>query len=329
MWQLTRWWHSRRESRKRSKFEVLLEWRTELNQYERDLLIPELIGRLRSLHAYCVQLLADCEKGLHDPAWAAMVDRLVNPGEVREGDAATGAMYFGALMRSINESYVGPLDAALKKLADVADFKTLGAALNEVGLICESITGVEEKLLVFSMRGVAIVTDRTGGAVVSPPRELELIMLPFRLIRDQLVLIATSTASSIQAWRSAEVQTKPRFLELELALTNLRNSNRALWINLLAVVVAVGLSAFFLVAADPFQLLSKNREAQGQLAEANARLRSMAAEADVFRSAVAAKEAALVTVRKEAEVLRSQRDACVHAQADQSKDLAPPRRSGQ
>jgi len=117
-------------------------------------------------------------------------------------------------------------------------------------------------------------------------------MLPFRLLRDQLVLIATSTAQSIRAWRNGEVQTKAKFFEHELAATNLTNSRIVLLTNLITVVAAVALSAFFLVAADPFSLQMKNRELHSQMEGARkseADARRIAEETTLQTSALAAR----------------------------------------
>ncbi|MFY3744003.1 hypothetical protein ACOQFB_08845 [Anaeromyxobacter sp. Red801] len=281
---LERW----RTSRRQARFRILTEWREELNGFERDLLVPEVRSRLELMLKYFEKLVADCEEQRGSAEWAALVDSLLNPpgSDPRGHRRASAEMYFGALIPQLQSNYIDPIKAVLPQLDRIETFKTLGAALNEVNLICESVTGVHELLLKFKMRGIAIVRDiATGEAVVQPPRELHLIMLPFEQILGQLVMLASSTADSLKSWRNGEAQAKPKFLELENARTSLANNTRVLWVNIATVLVAIALSAFFLVAGDPFALAKTNRVLKSDLAAAQAEQNRLASELATVRAA--------------------------------------------
>jgi hypothetical protein len=280
---LARW----RMSRHQARFRVLTEWREELNGFEQDLLLPEVRSRMELMLKYFDKLVADCEEQRESAEWAALVESVLNPpGSDPQGhEQASPEMYFGALIPQLQSNYIDPIKAVLPKLHDVGTLRALGTALNEVNLICESVTGVHEVLLKFKMRGIAIVRDvATGQTVVQPPRELHLIMLPFEQILGQLVMLASSTADSLKAWRHGEAQAKPKFLELENARTSLANNTRVLWVNIATVLVAVVLSAFFLVAADPFSLAKTNRVLKSELAAAQAEQRRLASEIVAIRA---------------------------------------------
>lgn len=262
-----------KKNRQRARFRVLTEWREDLNGFERDLLIPEVRGRMQLMLKYFDKLIADCEEQRSDTEWAALVEGILNPpsSDPRGHQRASPGMYFGALIPQLVSNYIEPIRAVLPRLERAETLQALGAAFNEVNLICESVTGVQEGLLKFRMRGIAVVRDiATGEAIVQPPRELHLIMLPFEHILGQLVMLASSTAESLKNWRNAEAQAKPKFLDLENARTSLLNNTQVLWVNIATVFLAIVLSAFFLVAGDPFALAKTNRALMSELTESRA-----------------------------------------------------------
>jgi hypothetical protein len=270
-----------RAYRKRRRYQAVLERREDLNDFETQVLLPELKGRLEWWRQLYVSLLADCEKLRADKLWSEPLKSLAHP----LAPPLTAETYFGQVIPVIRSGFLEPIDGALRLLAEVKDYSSLALALNRVHLVAETITGTEEKFLVLNLRSFVIVRDSASGAsALDLPRELTLISLPFKHIVEQLVASAKPTAGSITLWRDTEQKSRIEFLAHLNARTALKNSAVVLGINLATVVVAVVLSAFFLIANDPFQLVRSNRDLQQRVTVSDATLAQERSAASKLRA---------------------------------------------
>jgi hypothetical protein len=258
-----------RAHRKRRRYQAVLERRDDLNDFETQVLLPELRGRLEWWRQLYVSLIAECEKLRADKLWSEPLNALAHP----LAPPLTAETYFGQVIPVLRSDFLEPIDGALQLLAEVKDYGSLALALNRVHLVAETITGTEEKFLVLNLRSFVIVRDSASGAsALDLPRELTLISLPFKHIVEQLVASARPTAESITLWRDTEQKSRIEFLAHLNARTALTNSAVVLGINLATVVAAVALSAFFLIANDPFQLVLSNRALQQRVTVSDAAL---------------------------------------------------------
>jgi uncharacterized membrane protein affecting hemolysin expression len=140
--------------------------------------------------------------------------------------------------------------------------------LQKMRYVSESILRSKDALFSFRFQHQLYLTEkRTGQVIVEPPAEHDVILSHFRLALDQLARCAEAIDGSIKHWKDEIDAAKKPFLEYLAASTKAQTSRRTIWIQILAIVLALSLSAFFLTVRDPFSLARENRELKKQVRE--------------------------------------------------------------
>ena len=139
--------------------------------------------------------------------------------------------------------------------------------------LSESILRSKDALFSFRFQHQLYLTEKkTGQVVVEPPAEHDVILSHFRVALDQLIRCAEAIDGSIKHWKYEVDAAKKPFLEYLTASTNAQTSRRTIWIQILAIVMALSLSAFFLTVRDPFSLARENQELKRQTRELRSEL---------------------------------------------------------
>lgn len=156
---------------------------------------------------------------------------------------------------------VDDIDEILKKYKDIEDIKALGLFLTEVNCLCSSFLNINNKLLLYKIETYPYFEDtKTGQTIATQPIQYSITIEPFQILVSNIVGIAKSTSETIHEWHKYAMKLKLEYL-------NLSTSRLSIWTNILTIVLAITLSAFFLVVNDPFNLLKENRELKMKIAE--------------------------------------------------------------
>jgi hypothetical protein len=248
--------------------------RVELNEFEMRILVPELRDRASYMKEVFMQMKETCRMPelpllLEAPLRSAMgSDFRAGNGD---GQAAV-RQYLANTEKVIDESYLVPLEEALSQSA-VTDTQTLTQFLQRMHFLAESILRSKDRLFSFRFQYQLCITQtRTGATTVVPPADHDAILSHFRVALDQLVRCAEGISTSIQLWKQEINAAKKPFLEFLSASANAQTSRRSIWVQLLAILLALSLSTFFLTVRDPFSLQRDNERLRSQLRELQDRL---------------------------------------------------------
>jgi hypothetical protein len=173
--------------------------------------------------------------------------------------AASVDKFLGDLDAMIEDSFLVPLRKIAAQPDPVSDVPSLLGFLQDVHRVCSSVIVAEGLLFSYRMESIPHVVDRrTGEVTLKEPVEYNLTLLPFRAGLDALEKTAKSTLDTISHWKKQIDASKAPFLEYLAASTNASASRLTIWIQLLAITVAVSWSFFFLTFGDPFGIKREN-----------------------------------------------------------------------
>lgn len=254
------------------KFAPILGVRTELTDYEQDFLVPGIRGRLETLLEYSNWIIETCKQHEDDVAFANILGSLLNPNKLPVGNwsgAQVAKKYFDDVRAMIVDQYCVPICACLKKHQDVNSPKQLANFCMDAQLIANSIVQIKDKWLLYSLTGFPYVVEtNTGQVAFDEPRQLQMMLLPFKGALGNINGVAQSISDNIHEWHKENLKWKSELVSYHINRVNLRNNVVLLLFQTLTVFGAVALSAFFLLANDPFQLMKTNRGLSADLEQA-------------------------------------------------------------
>jgi len=219
--------------------------------------------------------------------------------------------YLDGISRQVEDNFIGPIDAVLRQAPQVHDVRALIKFANAVLPVCSSITAIGPNLFAYSLSAQVLIRNtNTGEVVVGPPQELTAIMLPFKLILEQLVRVADAIDGSLKHWTGQLDAAKRPFLEYVTANTSHQANRLTVLVQVLTITIAVVLSALFFTLTDPLALEKSNLALKRQL--------------DINQAAVASEHTANQSLRSENDALRAdvaRLRAQVDRDAEQIEDL--------
>lgn len=264
---------SRAETRRKRRIQELFKdmdvRRLEIDVWERESLVPMLkdrVGRMLELFQRLVGIAK--EPGLAavlTPTYATLL-----PGQPSLPTARKALdTFLLELRQSIEESYIAPLGRLLEQYRQVESLGQLRAFLNEVRFLCTAITGTEGRLFRYRIiTHLQVTREDTGEVIKDEPKELSVILMPFKPAIDELRLIAQSTEDSIEHWRRQQEEMKKPFLEYLTAYEARRTTQLNSWLQWAAVALAFVLSLLFLGVDDLWDLRQENKRLETKIAEA-------------------------------------------------------------
>ncbi|SEN38990.1 hypothetical protein SAMN05444354_1571 [Stigmatella aurantiaca] len=207
-----------RRKRIQALYKDLALGREELNPGEKEVLIPQLRGRVEFMLRR-FQELKRIASNKDVPHLATQSFRKLLPTMEPEKVSAQEVRrrvdeFLLELQGHIDENFIGPLTELLGKYQNVEDIPTLRRFLTDLHLRCMSITATEGELFKYRVAFHLHITEaRTGKVVQDEPAEYWIFLMPFRLAIDELQRIATSTANSIDHWREQQEEARKPFIE--------------------------------------------------------------------------------------------------------------------
>jgi hypothetical protein len=212
-----------------------LKWRDDLSEYEKDFLLPELKARCEELLKYCKEINQYCDERVDERAFGATLRQLVIdskyeqlvPPELRPPSPEVLARQFFEQTRDMNYvSFIKPLEQVLGRFNNNdIDLKEFGKILNEINHICSTIVQVKQRLFLYSLRSYVIAIDpKTGDPIVSEPKDLAVLLIPFKNTLDNIYNVANATSGTIHQWHKEQMQWKTEFLKVKSERLAQRNN---------------------------------------------------------------------------------------------------------
>ena len=186
-----------------------------------------------------------------------------------------GAAFLAKVANQVKESFLSPLGILRGTYSTVPDLPTLRRFVNDLNQAFAPLVSLEAELFYSRYFHFVQMKSPDGQTVYDQrPVELKITLAPFRSWMDEIGRVARTTVESIGGWSKQTHEQDTSYFDF-LARKQERSGARLQVVSeMLLIVLSVVVSAFFLTANDPFNLIKKNVELQGQLTERAAELRA-------------------------------------------------------
>lgn len=253
-------------------YDIILQDRTHLTDYEKDQLIPELKLRLKALKQYFNEIINLCAVQKDSPVFNQAVQSVINPQgmsiDPKNLQKNVSESFFGDIGNVAKTQGVDDIEKILKEYEIIEDVKHLGLFLNEVNFLCSSLVAVNNSLLLYKIETYPYLTNvKTGQTAVTYPPQYTITIEPFQILVTNIVGVAKATSETIHEWHKYALKLKSQYLDLYTNRLSIKNAKLVLFIHILAIFLAISLSAFFLSANDPFNLYKENQKLKRNISE--------------------------------------------------------------
>ena len=247
----------------RKRYGVILNNRKHLTDFEADQLIPDLKNRLIILKKYFQEIINICKIQEESKVFTDAATRVINGLQFQPDEHSPqvpiAKKYFNDIKSHSKEQGIEWIDQILNDNQEIITVKQLIRFANEVNLFCSAMATIKNDLLLYKINTYPYITNvTTGETIATHPQEYYLTIEPFQNYIYNIVEVSKATIDSIQEWSKSSQKLKNQYLELYNTRLSLRNTRAILLINILAIILAVSVSAFFLTANDPFNLFKSN-----------------------------------------------------------------------
>jgi hypothetical protein len=256
--------------------------RSFLTDYEKEQLIPELKSRLNVLVQYFKEIihLCDIQKGSQE--FNVSINSIINPQglqiSTQDSVQTIAEKFYESVKAQAQKEGVDDIESLLKSYENIDDAIKLGLFINEINLQCSSLMVVKNHLFLFKIEGYPFITNKnTGETIACQPKQYFLTTEPFQIVIHNIMGVAKALSDTVHEWHKYNMNLKSKYLDIYISSLSLRNTKLVLFIQMLTIVLAVSLSAFFLVARDPFNLIKENNTLKyevGSLKQENTFLKS-------------------------------------------------------
>lgn len=260
-------------------YRIISQDRTDLTDYEKDQLIPELKSRLEVLKNYFYDVIRISDDLAGSSLFTQNLHSILNQKfiESQEGNGQSLAhKYFNDAKIFAKVENIDDINRILEKYESIEKVKDLGLFLNEINFLCSSMVNIHNKMFYFNIDAYPHVEDsRTGQAISREPKQYLLTIQPFQITIQNIISVCKATSETVHEWHKYTTRLKTQSLDLYINRLTIRNSRLILFIQITAILLAIGLSAFFLTANDPFNMLKTSRQKEGKIESLNKEVTSL------------------------------------------------------
>jgi hypothetical protein len=220
----------------------------DLNDFERESLIPRIIDCMRFYRESFNSLLPICD----NPENALLIDAVVrqavaNPAiDPSVPTPQAGQIYLAQAKQQIQTHWIAELDKFLADYPDPSAVKT-GKDLFRLGQRAQQLAGsivwCKTRLLSFSLRSFpVIINKRTGETMSGPSNEIEIIVYPFLGVLNELESSASSLIETLRDWGRSKKEARKDYVAYLTALEQIRLAKVLNWFQILVIIFAIVLT---------------------------------------------------------------------------------------
>jgi hypothetical protein len=242
--------------------------RTKLAPLELELLVPTLKGQLEALR----DLLAKVKEIAQAPQTVAQLDLAIGAiVQDPSGDARRDARkYLDDVAFSVDDSFTGPINAALAAAPLLVDLAGLRRWIAEVNLVASSVVRNRDLLFVYKARSFVLVKNERTRAQSTVPNEWTISLYPFEVTVQECSRIALSMTESIAAWSKGQQDAVLKLSELRAAEATREAGKRQLSIQVALIILTLCLSLLFTIFQDAWSRRSEVKDLEWRLRESQA-----------------------------------------------------------
>jgi hypothetical protein len=258
------WISKIKDNRLKKRYRLILQDRIHLTDYEKYQLIPELRSRLRVLVGYFSDIVTICRNQKGSRLFVENLASIINPEGIPSSNIDVKDLaekFFDSVIEQAQVQNIDDIERILKEYENIEDVRRLGLFLNEINLLCSSFLEVKNRLFLFKIEAYPHITNQqTGQTIAHIPNQFFLTIEPFQIVIQNILSVCKATSDTIHGWHKENMNIKAQFLDLYNNKITLRNNRIILLIQIVTILLAVALSAFFLSANDPFNLIRENKD---------------------------------------------------------------------
>jgi len=259
-----------REYFEKKRYKIILHDRRYLTDYENEQLVPELKSRLNVLVQYFNDIITLCEIQKGSKEFNQNLNSIINPRGItirfHDSGESVAENFFGDVQAQAQKEGVDDIKRILNLYDNIQDTKQLGLFINEINLQCSSLMAVKNFLFLYKIEGYPFIVDpKTGQSIAQQPQQYFLTTEPFQIVINNIIGVAKALSDTIHEWHKYNMDLKSQYLKIHVNNISLRNTKLVLFIQLLTIILAISLSAFFLMARDPFNLIKENNTLKSEV----------------------------------------------------------------
>jgi hypothetical protein len=261
------------------RYEVILRSRKHLTEYEQGQLIPELKSRLKVLKQYFYDIIRICDEQKNSPLFTANLHTIINPENLNPAQSNLQDLsnqFFDGIKGQAQTENIDDINNILGQFENINDVNTLGLFINEVNLLCSSLLAVKNRLFLFRIDAYPHLVDmRKGDIITDQPKQYFLTIEPFQIAIDNIASVAKATSDTVHEWHKQTMKQKTLYLDFYNRKLSIKSNRYIIFIQILTIVFAVTLSAFFLLSSDPFSQFKKNIELKNNIVKLENKIRTL------------------------------------------------------
>ncbi|MBW1949565.1 MAG: hypothetical protein JRJ18_08470 [Deltaproteobacteria bacterium] len=224
-------------------YSIIFQDRTNLTDYEKDQLIPEIKSRLEVLKNYFYDVIKISDDLAASSLFTQNLYSILNPKNIesQENNAQILAQkFFDDAKNFAKVENIDDIDRILKKYESIKKVKDLGLFLNEINFLCSSMVNIHNKMFYFNIDAYPHIEDRrTGQTVSKEPNQYLLTIQPFQITVQNIISVCKATSETVHEWHKYTTRLKTQSLDLYNNRLTIRNSSLILFIQITAIILAI------------------------------------------------------------------------------------------
>jgi len=218
-----------RERRRKKKYDVILQGRHDLTDYEKELLIPEVKAKLETLKIRFNEIIKLCEVHQNSREFSQNVYRIINPQGLPSAPGQSpeeiAKIFFSAVKAQAKKEGVDDISTILEQYKDVQNVNELGKFLTQVNIFCSSLLVVKNNLFLVRFEAYPTATHTKTGEVINTQPVLYFVTTEsFQIAINAILEIAKSTVGTIDEWQKYNIKLKEGYLNLFLNRLTISNT---------------------------------------------------------------------------------------------------------
>lgn len=245
----------------RDEKRFLVGWRSELNDFEKDVLIPGFKGRIDNIIKILERMKGRCVMERSNPIlphlFLGIHSGLGIPMNLAQATAQASS-YIDTFEKIIEQDFLVDARSLKNRLDGKLILNEFVKILVDIKNYCSGVLGVENETFAYLLGFSGVILDSNGNFVKTvDPVESKVIWYPFKSNYRELSSVAKFTIESIDEWESTQQKTKERYLNFKGHMAQIRGFR---WSVAAAIIFSILTSWVFYVSTDWLKLSKYEKE---------------------------------------------------------------------
>lgn len=256
---------------------ILEEFKPVVGYYEKEILLPQIKGRLE----YLITIFNQFKTVASDQDVATHIDAAIRQVsdekkiDLKGLEPAVGKAYLGEVSRQVDKEYIEPLEKLLaEEFSDLEaisnDYSKIIDVMNRTYNEIQSIVACKDLLFKYSMKSFPnLKHTKTQEVILGEPVEVTLSLMPFETRLAELVNVVDTTMGSIKSWTESIRDQRKKNNELMIKLTEIKSVKENQKYQLILIIVSLILIVLGFTLGFSGNKYLETKKLQDELIESN------------------------------------------------------------